>query len=82
MFKRILVPRDGSPRAEQALSVAARLAQASERTPLFIPNRVCRKIPSLERTLWALITPREARHGTRCLLPSSFRPRCDPGARR
>ncbi|MEO7021196.1 MAG: universal stress protein [Ktedonobacteraceae bacterium] len=29
MFKRILVPLDGSPRAEQALPVAARLAQAS-----------------------------------------------------
>ncbi|MHB8599541.1 MAG: universal stress protein [Ktedonobacteraceae bacterium] len=29
MFKRILVPLDGSPRAEQALPVAARLAQAA-----------------------------------------------------
>lgn len=32
MFKRILIPLDGSPRAEQALPVAARLAQASEGT--------------------------------------------------
>lgn len=30
MFKRILVPLDGSPRAEQALPVAARLARASQ----------------------------------------------------
>jgi nucleotide-binding universal stress UspA family protein len=30
MFKTILVPLDGSPRAEQALAVAARLARASE----------------------------------------------------
>ncbi len=30
MFKTILVPLDGSPRAEQALPVAARLARASE----------------------------------------------------
>lgn len=29
MFKRILVPLDGSGRAEQALPVAARLARAS-----------------------------------------------------
>jgi nucleotide-binding universal stress UspA family protein len=29
MFKRILVPLDGSPRAERALPVAARLARAS-----------------------------------------------------
>lgn len=29
MFKQILVPLDGSPRAEQALPIAARLARAS-----------------------------------------------------
>jgi nucleotide-binding universal stress UspA family protein len=29
MFRRILVPLDGSARAEQALPIAARLAQAS-----------------------------------------------------
>ena len=36
MFKRILIPLDGSPRAEQALPVAARLAQASEGTLLLL----------------------------------------------
>ena len=36
MFKRILIPLDGSPRAEQALPVAARLAQASEGTILLL----------------------------------------------
>jgi len=29
MFERILVPLDGSPRAEKALPVAARIARAS-----------------------------------------------------
>jgi nucleotide-binding universal stress UspA family protein len=32
MFKRILVPLDGSPRAESALAVAARVARASDAT--------------------------------------------------
>lgn len=36
MFKHILIPLDGSPRAEQALPVAARLAQASEGTLLLL----------------------------------------------
>lgn len=39
MFKRILVPLDGSTRAEQALPVAAHLAQASEGT-IFLVNVV------------------------------------------
>src|SRR5215831_10782972 len=32
MFKRIMVPLDGSPRAESALTVAARVARTSEST--------------------------------------------------
>ncbi|HEX7734620.1 MAG TPA: universal stress protein [Ktedonobacteraceae bacterium] len=36
MFKRILVPLDGSTRAEQALPIAAHLAQASEGTILLL----------------------------------------------
>ena len=36
MFQRILVPLDGSTRAEQALPVAARLAQASSGTIVFL----------------------------------------------
>ena len=36
MFKRILVPLDGSPRAEQALPVAARLASASRGTVILL----------------------------------------------
>lgn len=36
MFKRILVPLDGSPRAERALAVAARLAQASDGTVVLL----------------------------------------------
>jgi len=35
MLQRILVPLDGSPRAEQAIPVAARLAHASEGTVVF-----------------------------------------------
>src|SRR5579872_2574174 len=36
MFQRILVPLDGSPRAEQALPVAARLAQAAGGTVVLL----------------------------------------------
>jgi nucleotide-binding universal stress UspA family protein len=36
MFKRILVPLDGSPRAEHALPVAARLARASGGTVVLL----------------------------------------------
>src|SRR5690348_758316 len=36
MFKRILVPLDGSARAEQALPIAVRLAQASGGTILLV----------------------------------------------
>jgi nucleotide-binding universal stress UspA family protein len=36
MFKRILVPLDGSPRAENALPVAARIARASDGTVMLL----------------------------------------------
>ncbi len=36
MLQRILVPLDGSPRAEQAIPVAARLAHASEGTVVLL----------------------------------------------
>jgi nucleotide-binding universal stress UspA family protein len=36
MFKRILVPLDGSPRAERALAVAARLARAADGTVVLL----------------------------------------------
>ena len=36
MFKRILVPLDGSVRAERALPVAARLAHASDGTVVLL----------------------------------------------
>ena len=35
-MKRILVPLDGSPLAERALGVAARLAQSTEGTPILV----------------------------------------------
>jgi nucleotide-binding universal stress UspA family protein len=36
MLQRILVPLDGSPRAEQAIPVAARLAHASKGTVVLL----------------------------------------------
>jgi nucleotide-binding universal stress UspA family protein len=47
MFQRLLVPLDGSPRAEQALPVAARLAQATQATMILL-----QVIPTREETGW------------------------------
>lgn len=60
MFRHILVPLDGSPRAEQALPVAARLAQASDGTVVVLrvvgPTAAFMPYPAVDpRAIQALI---------------------------
>jgi nucleotide-binding universal stress UspA family protein len=52
MFKRILVPLDGSPRAEQALSIAAQFARQSDGTVILL------RVISLATEYWpAILSP-------------------------
>src|SRR5436305_12699455 len=55
MFKRILVPLDGSGRAEQALPIAARLARASGGS-IFLVRVVSTEPASLPSVLTSSVT--------------------------
>src|SRR5690348_17101196 len=77
MPKRILVPLDGSPQAEQAIPVAAQMARASGGTVVLVralqlPS--ADSLPSMARTSWAFMAETWADIATTYLMHAATLP--------